>query len=428
MPLKFRCDRNSFLNTVTNANRAVARQSPLLAALSGLYFELNGDNLAVTGSDLDLTITVMTEVAGQESGEAVIPARLLLDVIRVLPVGSLEMTVNHEEAQISTDSAEFAIKVLPTHDWPNLPLIDTNSSKNTEDGSLLETQEPEVSEDDSQDPKESNEEQSEKQRSEQSSSAEYSVTTDVGAFRDALSQVVRSASTDDTRPILTGILMSSEGDGLRLVSTDSYRLSLRDLPGATLLGKEQQVLVPGRALNELQRMIQSTDKMTLRLSPKIAEFELDRIRLTTRLIEGDFPNYRTLIPQVAKKDKSAGEETDEKDNILTVQRSRLLEAVRRVRLLAQDSTPVIIFASENNLEVRADTEAIGSASETIEAQYTGEEISIGFNPAYLIDGLEVSGAEEVTLQLQDSLKPALLSPVEDDGFLYLLMPVRIPSG
>ena len=206
--------------------------------------------------------------------------------------------------------------------------------------------------------------------------------------------------------------MSAESDGLRLVSTDSYRLSVRDLPGSSLLGDHQQVLVPGRALGELRRIIGEADAVTLRLSDTQAEFEVGNTLLTVRLIEGTFPNYKGLIPKLHP-------------NTLKVQRERLLEGVRRVRLLAQDTTPIRLAMSDNSLELRAITQDVGSASETMEAEYSGDELTIAFNPSYLNDGLEVIETEEITLETADALKPALLRPVDDDSFLYLLMPVRV---
>ena len=392
MSLKFRCDRNSFLSAVSGANRATPKHSSLMAALTGVYLKLEDDTLTLTGSDLDLTITVTTSVAGLESGSSVIPAKLLLDVVRVLPVGSLNLEATENEVRISSGSTEFSIRVLSVDDWPVLPTVESDL-----DGQTLD----DVSDQDD-------------DSSASADSDAYTVTADGGAFREALNQVVRSASTDETRLVLTGVLMAAEGEGLRLVSTDSYRLSMRDLPGSRLLGQKQQVLVPGRALRELQRVIGDSDQITLRLSDKRAEFEVGQMRMTTRLIEGDFPKYQGLLPS-----------PDTHPNVLTIQRDRLLEAVLRVRLLAQDSTPVRMIMTTDRLELQAATQDVGSASEAMEAYYTGEDLTIAFNPAYLVDGLEVVATEEVTLRLLDALKPALLCPVGDDSFQYLLMPVRV---
>ena len=238
------------------------------------------------------------------------------------------------------------------------------------------------------------------------------VTLDASAFRAAIDQVEKAASSDDARPILTGVLMAAEEDGLRLVSTDSYRLSVRDLAGTTILGEGQKVLVPSRALKELSRVVGDADEITLRLGERDAGFEVGPVKVTTRLIEGDFPNYRGLIPS-------------NHPNALTVDRETLLDAVRRVRLLAQESTPVRLAMSSEGLELVAVTQDVGQAHEAVEASYSGDELTVAFNPEYLIDGIEVAPGDEIILETVDELKPALLKSSDDPNFLYLLMPVRV---
>ena len=205
--------------------------------------------------------------------------------------------------------------------------------------------------------------------------------------------------------------MAAEEDGLRLVSTDSYRLSVRDLAGTTILGEGQKVLVPSRALKELSRVVGDADEITLRLGERDAGFEVGPVKVTTRLIEGDFPNYRGLIPS-------------NHPNALTVDRETLLDAVRRVRLLAQESTPVRLAMSSEGLELVAVTQDVGQAHEAVEASYNGDDLTVAFNPEYLIDGIEVAPGDEIILETVDELKPALLKSSGDPNFLYLLMPVR----
>lgn len=394
MALKFKCEQSDFLKAISIANRAVVSRGTLLTALTGVHLDLDGDVLTATGSDLDLTIATRIEVAGQESGTAVIPAKLLADVARALPPGAVEVEAGEEHARLVAGTLEFAIRVLPVHDWPVLPSVDGDAEEIGGEefrdalGQVVST----ASSDDA--------------------VTTDAVTTDAGAFRDALGQVVRSASTDDTRPILTGVLMSAEEDGIRLVSTDSYRLSLRDLPGSALLGNRSDVLVPGRALGELRRMIGDSEQVTLKLSETRAQFDVGNSRLVARLIDGKFPNYRGLIP-------------DSHPNKLTVDRAQLLAVVRRVSLLAQDKAPVRFTMTVDNLELRAITQDVGYASESLPASYEGEDLTMAFNPGYLTDGLEIVDSEQVTLHTADPLKPALLRPVGDDGFLYLVMPVRV---
>ena len=377
MGMKFRCERDTLLEALTVAVRAAAGASSSRAALTGAHLDLAGGTLVVTGSDLDLTLSVTADVAGMTDGAAVTPARLLTDVVRAVPAGSVEFSVSDGEASIVAGSSEFSIRLIPEEDYPQLSF----KEEGNEDGSSV--------------------------------AFSPAVTFSGAEFRDALSQVVRSASSDDSRPILTGVLMASESEGrLRLVSTDSYRLSVRDLEGSSILGEHQKVLVPSRALGELQRLIADSDEVTLKLADHYAQFVVGSVQLTTRLIPGDFPNYQGLIPEGHP-------------NCLTADREQLLEVVRRVRLLAQDSTPVRLVMSDGGLEVIAITHDVGKANEAMEVRYAGEELTVAFNPGYLIDGIEAATGGEITLETADAVKPALLRSVGDEGFLYLLMPVRV---
>ena len=378
MGMKFHCERDVLLEALTVAVRAAAGASSSRAALTGAHLDLVDETLVVTGSDLDLTLSVTADVAGEADGAAVTPARLLTDVVRAVPAGSVEFSVSDNgEASIVAGQSEFSIRLIPAEDYPQLAFKD----ESTQDGASV--------------------------------AFSPAVTFDGLEFREALSQVVRSASSDDSRPILTGVLMSAESEGqLRLVSTDSYRLSVRDLEGSSILGEHQRVLVPSRALGELQRLIADSDEVTLKLAEHYAQFVVGAVQLTTRLIPGDFPNYHGLIPA-------------DHPNCLTANREQLLEVVRRVRLLAQDSTPVRLVMSSENLEVIAITHDVGKANESMDAQYEGEDLTVAFNPGYLIDGIEAATGDEVTLQTADAVKPALLRSVGNESFLYLLMPVRV---
>ena len=170
--------------------------------------------------------------------------------------------------------------------------------------------------------------------------------------------------------------------------------------------------MPSRALKELSWVVGDADTITLRLGERDAGFEVGSVKVTTRLIEGDFPNYRGLIPS-------------NHPNSLMVSREGLLDAVRRVRLLAQESTPVRLAMSADGLELVAVTQDVGQAHESVDANYSGNELTVAFNPEYLIDGIEVAPGDEITLETVDELKPALLKAAEDPNFLYLLMPVRV---
>lgn len=362
--MKFRCERDVLVEALNTAQRATSGRATL-PVLSGLRMQLTGEKLRITGSDLDLTITTEVLVAGQEDGMAVLPAKLALGIVRSLEGGAVDVEASGDKAHISGGRSKFDLNAIHADEFPNLT-------------------EP-VGE---------------------------SVTIDAGSLEEGLKQVVRAASGDESRPILTGVLLAAEGHGLRMVSTDSYRLAVRDLPGTAALREGQTVLVPSRALNELTRVMSSGDQVTLVLGERDASFEVGTLRLTTRLIEGEFPNYRGLIPS-------------SQPNHLTVDRQAMLDAVRRVRLMAQENSPVRITMSPNSVELRAVTIDVGEATEVLDASYDGTELTVAFNPEYLVDGLEVTPGDEISLQTVDELKPALLRPINSEDFLYLLMPVRV---
>lgn len=363
--MKFRCERDVLLEALTTAGRATAGRSASHPVLTGVRLSLEGDRLELTGTDHDLTITATTTVAGIDDGVAVFPAKLGADIVRALSPGAVTVEIGDDQAQISAGRSEFSIRLIPATEFPVL-----------------------------------------------SPPPESQVQLPAEVLADALRQVVKAASADDARPILTGVLLAAEETGLRLVATDSYRLAVRDLPGTTVLGEGQQVLIPSRALGELTRLLGDLETVTLRLGEREAVFELGELTLSTRLIEGEFPNYRGLIPE-------------QHSNTLTINREALLEAVRRVRLLARESTPIRLAMSADGLALRAVTQDVGEATDQIDADFVGNELEIAFNPEYLIEGAEVALGEEVVLHTEDALKPALLTAVGDEEFVYLLMPVRV---
>ena len=356
------------MEALATAGRAVSNRGGTLTALTGIRAELSGDRLSLTGTDLDLTITVEIEVSGAADGVVVLPAKLTSDIVRALGDGKVEVTVGDEEAEIVSGAATFTVLLLAPEGFPV-----------------------------------------------QKASEAEPVSVPAKEFADSVRRVVRAASRDETRSVaLTGVLMAPEDGGLRLVATDSYRLALDDLPGVSLLGESSQVIVPARALSELVRLLGGADEMVeVRLEQGSASFTLGTRQITTRLIEAEYPNYRGLIPA-------------SQPNRLTVGREALLEAVRRVALMVQSTpTPIRLVMGSGQLELMAITPDRGEAREALEATYEGEDLTVAFNPEYLLDGLEATAGDEVALQTVDGLKPALLRSTDDTGFLYLLMPVRV---
>ena len=379
--MKFRCERDALSEAIGSAGRAVASRSGALPILSGLLVRTTADQVELAGSDLELTIRVGAPAECDDDGAAVLPARLFGDIVRALEPGAVSVDVGEEEARITSGRSQFSLRVLPADDFPRLPEV-----------------------------------------------AGSGVRMDSAALAEALRQVISAASRDDARPILTGVLLVAEGSGLRLVATDSYRLAVRDLPGETVLaaalsgaaGGGRHVLVPAKALGELQRLLGSGDReggggqVELSFSDRDACFDTGRARVSTRLIEGQFPNYQQLIPTGYP-------------NRLIVPREAFIEAVKRVRLIGRDrdNAPIRLAMGPSGLELTAIVHDVGQAHEVLDAKYEGTETMVAFNPDFLLDGLQAISSEEVLVETLDTSKPAIVKSAEDSDFLYLLMPVRV---
>jgi len=234
------------------------------------------------------------------------------------------------------------------------------------------------------------------------------------AFVQTVERVARSASRDETRPVLTGILISAAEQELRMVATDSYRLSVKRTSLDAPLQGTLEANVPARALQELARIAQQSEstELTAGLGQNQIVFELDRMVLSSRLIDGQFPNYRQLIPESVEHE-------------LRLATGELTDVVRRISLLAQKNAPLRLAFREGELTVSAQTPDVGEASETIPVPFHGEPFEIGFNPEFLRDGLESIDGEELLLKLISPLRPGLIESPDTGDFVYLVMPIRL---
>lgn len=363
--MKFRCERDVLAEALATATRAATGRSGALPVLTGLKLVVTGDELVITGTDLDLTIELRIEVGGVHDGATVLPAKLASDIVRSFPSGKVEVALGDDAVRISGGRSEFTVRPMSPDDFPKAV---------APTGSIA--------------------------------------TLPAAEFGEALRQVVRAASTDDSRPQLTGVLLVATDTGVRLVATDSYRLAVRDLDAPHGLVGEQKVLIPGRALSELQRLVGGGGEVRMCLGEREASFEVGSTHLFTRLLDGEFPAYAQLINRDAP-------------NTMTIERDRLVEAIRRVKILARDSIPVRLSVADGTLRVSVVTQDVGDANEELEASLVGDEMMIAFNPDYLIGGLEACATDSVTVQMQDNQHPAILRGLDDTSYLYLLMPVRV---
>jgi DNA polymerase III subunit beta len=355
------------LQTVTR----VASARSAVQALSGVMISASPDSVTeLLATDMEIGLRVPLRAEVTNPGSAVLPARLLLDVARSLPAAELTMELRstEQDVELICGPATFHLRTLRTEDFPTLP----------------------------------------------SPTAETRITLPAEAFVQTISRVARSASRDETRPVLTGILMSASGQELRMVATDSYRLSVKETALETPLQGSLEANVPARALSELVRIAQQagSESIAVSVGQSQAVFELGDTVLSSRLIDGQFPNYRQLLPESV-------------DHELRLSTAELTDVVRRISLLAQKNAPLRLSFTEGTLTVSAQTPDVGGASEAIPVPFNGEAFDIGFNPEFLRDGLESIESDELVLKLISPLRPGLIESPDSGDFVYLIMPIRL---
>ncbi|MGH2682010.1 MAG: DNA polymerase III subunit beta [Actinomycetota bacterium] len=363
--MKFRSERDVLSEALQTVQRGVSTR-PGIPALTGVLMTVGEGGLTLLTTDLEVSTEVRVAVEVQDAGSVLVPARLVADMVKALPPDPVEFESDGAQARVVCRSFEGTLRCLPAEDFPSL-------------------REPEGTR----------------------------VRVASGAFAEAVAQVVKAASRDEARPILTGVLLEVNREGLTMVATDSYRLAIRELR-ATGEG-EARALIPERAVSEAGRAAAGEEKgeVTIVLGESQASFGVGEWGLTSRLIEGEFPNYRQLIPEPGA-------------NRLAAPRQQLLEAVRRVGLLARENSPVRMELNRLGARLTSSSPDLGEAVEAVEAEYQGEEITIAFNPNYLGDGLAGAVGERIQIELRDGLKPAVVRG-ESDEFTYLVMPIRLPA-
>ncbi len=367
--MKISLQRDSLLSQLQTVTRVASTRSAI-QALSGVQIVVSSTSCELRATDMDVSLRVPLEAEVVREGMVVLPARLLLDVTRVLPdsQASLELRPSEQDVEVISGNATFHIRTLRAEDFPPFP----------EPGS------------------------------------EDAVSLPVPAFVGTAQKVAGSASRDETRPVLTGILVSASERELRMVATDSYRLSVKETQLESPLRSPFEVNVPARALQELARIASGGEEAELSISVLQNQvlFRLDGITLSSRLIEGQFPNYRQLLPENFEHE-------------LRLSGAELTDVVRRISLLAQKNAPLRLAFTSGELTVSAQTPDVGEASESLPVAFQGEPLEIGFNPEFLQAGLEAIDEGELMLKLISPLRPGLIQSADGSGFQYLIMPIRL---
>lgn len=366
--MKLTTQREELVSKLSIVSRAVSTRAAT-QALSGVLLNAAGGQVTLAATDLDMGLTTALPAEVAEEGSVLLPGRLLAEVSRSLGAGTVEIESRESErdVEIRSGSSSFHLRVLPAEDFPKLP-----------------------------------------------EAAEGPLKMPAAALASTVDVVARAASRDDMRPVLTGVLVTAGGREMTMVATDSYRLAVKRTELENELSGELEANIPAKALRELGKILSSegVEEVAVTLLPNQAVFEAGSIVLTTRLIDGQFPNFRQLLPESYEHD-------------VRLPRSDLLEVTRRVSQLAQRNAPLRMAFAPGQLTVAAETPDVGDAEETMPAAFEGEPLEIGFNPEFLKEGIESVEGDEVLLRLISPLRPGLLQSVEGEDFRYLVMPIRL---
>jgi DNA polymerase-3 subunit beta len=367
--LKLTTKREDLVSKLSIVSRAVSTRAAT-QALSGVLLTATEGRVTLSATDLDLGLETALDADVAGEGSVLLPGRLLAEVARSLADPSVEIESREAErdVEIRSGSSSFHLRTLPAEDFPSLPEANPESE----------------------------------------------LTIPAKALEASIDLVARAASRDDMRPVLTGVFVSASGTEMTMVATDSYRLAVKRTELESPLGGEIEANIPARALRELSRILSAEGLAEAKISllANQAVFGAGQIKLTTRLIEGQFPNFRQLLPESYEHD-------------VRLPRSDFLDVARRVSQLAQRNAPLRLSFQPGELTIAAETPDVGDATETMPAAFEGEALEIGFNPEFLKEGIESVAGEEILLRLISPLRPGLLQPVEGEDFRYLVMPIRL---
>jgi DNA polymerase-3 subunit beta len=395
--VKFRIERDVLADAVAWAARSLPPRPPV-PVLAGLLLDCADDRLSLAGFDYEVSARVEVGADVAEDGRVLVSGRLLADIARSLPPHPVEVATEGQKVRLTCGPAAFTLLTLPVEEYPSLPEMPA---------------------------------------------ATGSVAGDV--FASAVGQVSIAAGRDDTLPVLTGVRVEINGERITLAATDRYRLAVRELPWTPeQAGLEAVALVPARTLAETAKSLSAGEKVTIALATGgtgatggsaaggegLVGFEAGGRRTTTRLLDGEFPKYRNLLPSESR-------------SVAIVETAGLTDAVKRVALVAERSTPVRLNFTDGGLVLEAGSGDEAHAHEALDAKLEGEDISIAFNPGYLLDGLGAINAAWARLSFTIATKPAVMSGLDSaeathsagdsegrpdltvPDYRYLLMPVRL---
>ena len=362
--MRFKVDKDIFLNGIQTVQNVITSKA-LLPILSNILLETQSGGLRLTATDLDIGISCVIPVDIVETGAITIPAKRLGDIIKELPGDKVDVNIKKNNlVLIETDSCQFKIIGLPREEFPKLPEFHNKEA----------------------------------------------IKIEKSLLKEMLGLTSFAVSFDETRYILNGILFKIEKNNLILVATDGKRLAIIEKKLKQEVNKNIYIIVPIKTIQELNRNLDDEGEVSMVLGENQVLFDLGRVVIISRLIEGEFPDYRQVIPPVS-------------ENKVVIDREQLLLAVKRAALLSTpDYQAVKLELFKNKIVISKATPDVGESREEVAVEYSGKELVVGFNPAYVIDVLKNLFIEKIELELIDGEKPGV---IRHDGYVYIVLPMRL---
>jgi DNA polymerase-3 subunit beta len=362
--MKFTVNRDAVLDGIAKV-QSIVNSKTTLPILSNIHFHAEKGKLQLTATDLEVTVRTELDADVAKKGSTTLPARRIYSVFRELPSHDIEIEIDDKHAaSIKCGSSYFKIVGIDPKDFPPLPELDTS----------------------------------------------HSYSLDQVVFKEMLRKTVYSASSDETRYILNGALLTFKDGKLNVVATDGRRLAMVEQEVDFPATAEADYVIPSKTINELIRTLGENSPIKIRAAENQIAFEFEQMLVISKLIDGNFPNYRQVIPSQCEER-------------VTIEREGLMASVRRAALVtSEQSNSIKLCFEKNRLEIVTETPDVGEAREQIPIKYSGADISIAFNPEYLIDALKVLDTDEVYFEISDELSPGVIKC--DHPFLYVIMPLR----
>ena len=363
--LKVTCDRDELVAKLATVSRVVSARGSV-QVLSGVLLRPSEGALELAATDMELSLRTTLAASVEGDSSVVVPGKLLVDLARLLPAAEVTIEYRPEDgvAHISSGSYSSKLNVFSAEDFPRLPSVDP---------------------------------------------APHAIAT--ASLLETVDRVARSASKDESRPVLTGIQVRFEGTQLFMAATDSYRLSFKQTE-LEQSGPDLEAIIPARALTELGRIAAGTETVALGVNENTVVFGTGDTWLTTRRIDGQFPDVARLLPEAFEVE-------------VDLPRAELRDVVRRAGVMALRNAPLRLRFAEGELTISAQSQDVGETVESLPAAYTGEPLEIGFNAEFLADGVDAVRSDTVRLKLINPLRPGLITSADDDSFWYLIMPIRL---